>query len=211
MLSAARQRFMLKTADLEDSSGNIYFKKPFLFLNGHCRKSGIRIISCIRFTGWAILQLLILKVDLIRMCSFISEKEVALENLKNIVKEAIVHIINKIKEKFESNEFKKDEIKRLEHIIITDCKGNEKIASDIMTQILSQGIIYNNGMFNSNLFKKQQNNIKENDKIDKYGNRNRDSKKKKNDKDKDGKIAYKEKKQNVKIYYNKSYFKHKIH
>ena len=145
------------------------------------------------------------KVDLIRMCSFISEKEVALENLKNIVKEAIVHIINKIKEKFESNEFKKDEIKRLEHIIITDCKGNEKIASDIMTQILSQGIIYNNGMFNSNLFKKQQNNIKENDKIDKYGNRNRDSKKKKNDKDKDGKIAYKEKKQNVKIYYNIPY------
>ena len=130
------------------------------------------------------------KTILIKMCNKKSEHKRALDNLKEIIKESIINIVNKIKEKFESNEYNKEEIKRLEHIIINNCNGdvNEKSANDIVNQILSQNIIDKDGMFNIDLFKRKK------EKEDKKKSKNQN------------KIINEEiKSQNVKIYYNTPY------
>ena len=127
---------------------------------------------------------------LIKMCNKKSEHKRAMDNLKEIIKEGIINIINKIKEKFESNEYNKDEIKRLEHIIIKNCNGdvNEKSATDIVNLILSQNIIDKNGIFNNDLFTKKK-----------------EKEDKKKSKNKDKNINEEIKTQNVRIYYNTAY------
>ena len=136
------------------------------------------------------------KAQLIKIYNNKESHELAVEKLKNIIKESIIQIIKIIKEKFESNEYKEDEIKRLEHIIIKDCGGDleEISASDIVSQILSQKVMDVYGNFNKKLF----------DKIaTPYGTGTNRGDKKINKKNKN--LDEKSKEQNIKIYYNTPY------
>ena len=136
------------------------------------------------------------KAQLIKLCNNKESHELAVENLKNIIKESISDIIKTIKEKFDSNEYEENKIKKLEHIIIKDCGGDldEKSASDIVSQILSQKVIDENGIFNKNLF----------DEIaTPYVTWTNRGDKKSNKKDKN--LDEKPKEQSIKIYYNTPY------
>ena len=138
------------------------------------------------------------KTQLIKLCNNKTKHKLVLDNLKEIIKESIINIINKIKEKFEVNDYNEKEIKRLEHIIIQICHGDINTASNIVTLILSQNIIDKNGIFNSDLFK---------DEITKIDRMDRDTNdiKKKKSKKLDKNINNEMKTQNVKIYYNTPY------
>ena len=136
------------------------------------------------------------KAQLIKLCNNKESHELAVENLKNIIKESISDIIKTIKEKFDSNEYEENKIKKLEHIIIKDCGGDldEKSVSDIVSQILSQKVIDENGIFNKNLF----------DEIaTPYVTWTNRGDKKSNKKDKN--LDEKPKEQSIKIYYNTPY------
>ena len=136
------------------------------------------------------------KTQLIKLCDNKESHELAVEKLKNIIKESITQIINIIKEKFESDEYEENEIKTLEHIIIKDCGGDldEKSASDIVAQILSQKVIDVYGNFNKNLF---------NEMTTPYGIETNRGDKTRNKKDKN--LNEKPKEQSIKIYYNTPY------
>ena len=138
------------------------------------------------------------KAQLIKLCNNKENHELAVERLKKIIKEGIAQIIKTIKEKFESNEYKENEITKLEHIIIKDCDGslNDKSASNIVSQILSQKVIDENRNFNKKLF----------DEITTPYETNRTDKKKRKKKGKN--LDEKPEVQSIKIYYNTPYPQH---
>ena len=134
------------------------------------------------------------KSELIKMCARKSGHSKAIEKLKSVIEESVKNIINKIKEKFDSDEYNENEIKRLEHIIIRQSFGNinQDSASKITEQIFAQNIINKDGKFNKELFEKEEN------KKDKKNKKNKNEKKEVNE-DKVKKI------QKIKINYNTPY------
>ena len=138
------------------------------------------------------------KASLIKLCNNNNKEshQLAVESLKQIIKESIEQIIKTIKEKFESKEYNMKEIKKLEDIFIKDCSKdmNDKTASEIVTQILTQKIIDKQGYFNNKLFKEEM--------LTPYGT-DRSFKKKRSKKVKD--LNEQPKAQSIKIYYSTPY------
>ena len=140
------------------------------------------------------------KTQLIKLCNNKMKHQMALDNLKKIIKESIIDIINKIKAKFDSNDYNEKEIKRLEDIIIQICHVDINTASNIVTLILSQNVIDKNEIFNKDLFKDEITKI---DRI--YRDRDTNEIKKKKSKKLDKNINNDMKNQTVKIHYNTPY------